>query len=200
MVVFPLVEAKVVVPVDERVVKTAVDGVVAPIAVLLIPVLVVLKYSEVMVNGFDPVLIEEALRPERARVPLVAVRFNAPDERVNPLVAVNSWLTVNAPVLVVVIPVAPMVIADVLLVPILITPLVAPEPALILTLPPVPPVPVSFPANKLRPPPAWVLVLFTAGCTESEFPPVRVVISEANPPMSASCPVGLTVNSLFPLF
>jgi hypothetical protein len=90
MVVFPLLEAKVVVPVDDNVVNAPVEALVAPIAVLLIPVLVVLKYSEVMVNGFDPVLIEEALRFERAKVPLVAVRFNAPDERVNPLEAVSN--------------------------------------------------------------------------------------------------------------
>jgi len=90
MVVFPLVDAKVVAPVDDRVVKAAVDGVVVPIAVLLIPVPVVLKNSELMVKRFPPVLIVEALRPERLRLPLVAVRFNAPEERVNPLEAVRS--------------------------------------------------------------------------------------------------------------
>ena len=83
-------EARVVAPVDERVVKAAVEGVVAPIAVPLIPVAVVLKLAEVMVRLFPPREIEEALSPERLMVPLVAVRFKAPDERVKPLEAVSN--------------------------------------------------------------------------------------------------------------
>ena len=43
-----------------------------------------------------------------------------------------------------------MVIAEVLVVPILTVPLVAPVPALMITLPPVPLVPVSLPALKFN--------------------------------------------------
>ena len=75
-------------PVD--VYKRQVEGVVAPMAVPLIPVEVVLKFPEVMVRLLLPREIEEALKPERLRVPLVAVRFRAPDERVKPLEAVNN--------------------------------------------------------------------------------------------------------------
>ena len=94
-VVAPLPEERVVLLLEERVVKAAVDGVEAPIAVLLIPVEVVLKLLEEMVNALDPVEIEEPLNPERLRVPLVAVRLSAPDERVNPLEAVKSWVAVR---------------------------------------------------------------------------------------------------------
>jgi len=153
VVVAPLPEERVVLLFEARVVKAAVDGVEAPIAVALIPVLVVLKLLEVMVNAFDPVEIEEALNPERLRVPLVAVRLRAPDERVNPLEAVSNCATVNAPLLVVVTPALPIVIAEAALVPILIVPLVAPDPALIVIFPPTPVVPVSFPAVKFKAPP-----------------------------------------------
>ena len=152
-VVAPLPEERVVLLLEERVVKAAVDGVEAPIAVLLIPVEVVLKLLEEMVNALDPVEIEEALNPERLRVPLVAVRLRAPDERVNPLDAVSNCATVNAPLLVVVTPALPIVIAEAALVPILIVPLVAPDPALIVIFPPTPVVPVSFPAVKFKAPP-----------------------------------------------
>jgi hypothetical protein len=83
-VVFPAVnvlaafDAKVVFPEEPRVVKLAVDGVVAPIAVELIPVAVVLKLPEVMVKLVTPVSIDEALNPDRARDPEVAVKLRAP--------------------------------------------------------------------------------------------------------------------------
>jgi hypothetical protein len=91
---------------------------------VLIPVLVVLKLLDAMVKTLVPNPRVDALNPERLKVPLVAVKFNAPEERVSPLFAVNNWVVVKYPVLVVVIPVFPKVIADVLLVPILIVPLV----------------------------------------------------------------------------
>ena len=69
-----------------------------------------------------------------------------------------------------------MVIAEVLVVPILTVPLVAPVPALILTLPPVPLVPVSFPAVKFKVPPIPELVVVIPGCRERAVP-ARVVIS-----------------------
>ena len=53
----------------------------------------------------------------------------------------------------VVTPVAPRVIADAALVPILIVPLVAPVPALMLTFPPLPPVEDSAPAVRFNAPP-----------------------------------------------
>ena len=79
-----------VAPVEERVVKAAVEGVDAPIAVLLIPVEVVLKLPEVMVRVLLPREMEEELNPEREMVPLPAVKFNAPVERVKPFEAVNN--------------------------------------------------------------------------------------------------------------
>ena len=217
MVVLPVLEARVVAPVEERVVKAAVEGVVAPIAVPLIPVLVVLKYSELMVKALEPVEIEEALKPERLRVPLVAVRLRAPDERVKPFEAVNNWVEVRLPTLVVVILFAPRVMDAVLRVPILIAPLVCPAPALMMTFPPlppvvdsapavrfnappVPPVPVSVPAVKFNAPPFAAAALLVAGRSEREFPPVKVVMSGKRFPARASWPVGLTVTSLVPLF
>jgi hypothetical protein len=65
-------------PVSVILVNLPVDAVVAPIAVELIPVAVVLKFEEVKVRALAPVEIEEAERPERDSVPEVAVKFNAP--------------------------------------------------------------------------------------------------------------------------
>ena len=186
MVVLPVLEARVVAPVEERVVKAAVEGVVAPIAVPLIPVLVVLKLPEVMVRLFPPREIEEALKPERLRVPLVAVRLRAPDERVKPFEAVNNWVEVRLPTLVVVILFAPIVKAEVLLVPMLIDPLVAPCPALMMTFPPLPPVEDSAPAVRFNAPPFVAAALFDAGWRERELPAVRVVMSGESPPVRAS--------------
>jgi hypothetical protein len=104
VVLLPPVLARVVLPVLPRVVKAPVEAVVAPIAVELIPVEVVLKLLDVTVRALAPVLIDEALRPDRARAPLVPVRLTAPVVTVRPLLAVSSWLTVRAPLLVVVIP------------------------------------------------------------------------------------------------
>jgi hypothetical protein len=89
--------------------------------------------------------------------------------------------------LVVVIPDLPRVIAEVLVVPILTVPLVAPAPALIETLPPVVvPVPVSLPAERVRFPPEALLVELAAGIIDKPLPPVRVVISGLRPPARAS--------------
>src|SRR5258706_16108229 len=51
------------------VVNAPVEGVVAPIAVPLMPVFVVLKLLDVIVRAFAPVLIDEAANPERASAP-----------------------------------------------------------------------------------------------------------------------------------
>ena len=59
-------------------VNLPVEAVVAPIAVELIPVAVVLKFDEVNVKALAPELIEEALNPDSDSVPLVAVKFKAP--------------------------------------------------------------------------------------------------------------------------
>ena len=85
--------------VDESVVKAPVDGVVAPIPVLFIPVEVVLKLDDVIVNALAPVLIDEAERPESVRLPDVAVRLSAPDVSVKPppLVIISSPLIVTDP-------------------------------------------------------------------------------------------------------
>src|SRR6185437_15765904 len=66
---------KVTVLLAASVVKAAVDGVVAPIAVPLIPVAVVLKWFEVIRRSFAPVLIDAAVSPDNASVPDVAVRL-----------------------------------------------------------------------------------------------------------------------------
>ncbi len=143
-----------VAPVEDNVVNAAVDGVVAPMAVALMPLAVVVKLPEVKVNVFVPALLLEFPRPERLREPVVEVRLIAPVERVKPFEAVRSWLTVKAPVLLVVIPVAPRVIPEVLIVPILIVPFaLGPIPALIATFPPVPPVLDSLPALRFNVPP-----------------------------------------------
>jgi hypothetical protein len=115
--VLPEVLARVVPWVLLRVVKAPVLAVEAPIAVELMPVALAVKLDDVMLSELVPALIVEALRPLRFRVPLVAVRLAAPVVRVSPLEAVNVWVTVNAPALVVVIPLLPRVIAVAVLVP-----------------------------------------------------------------------------------
>jgi hypothetical protein len=98
----PLPEPMAEVPVEDRVVKAPLAAVVAPIWVALIPVAVVLKVDapvpEVMVRALVPKLIEDAPNPDKARAPLVAVKFNAPVVKVNPLEAVNSPAAVIVPV------------------------------------------------------------------------------------------------------
>ena len=192
--VLPETDERVVPWVDDRVVNAAVDGVVAPIAVALIPVEVVLKLVEVKVRTLVPADIVEFPRPVMLMLPVVAVRLIAPLERVKPLLAVRSWVTVNAPALVVVIPAAPRVIDEVLPVPIFTVPFVAPFPPLRITFPPVPPVPVSAPAVRLstppvppvpdsvpatrfKAPPSPTAALLVAGSTSRELPPAIVVIS-----------------------
>jgi hypothetical protein len=90
VVALPPVLARVVVLVLDRVLKAPVEAVVAPIAVELIPVAVVLKLDEVTVRALEPVLILEAPRPLKAKAPLVAVRLRAPVVRVKPLEAVSN--------------------------------------------------------------------------------------------------------------
>src|SRR5579871_6183126 len=98
IVVFaPAPEAKTVVLFEESVVKAAVDGVVNPIAVELIPVAVVLKLPLVNKMLLEPVLIEALVIPVRLSVPDVAVRFNAPVVWVKPFCAVRSALEVMVP-------------------------------------------------------------------------------------------------------
>jgi hypothetical protein len=75
---------RVVDPDEVRVVKAPVEGVVAPMAVPLIPVAVVLKLPEVKVMLLAPVFIEEADRPDKVKAPEVPVKFKAPVVRVNP--------------------------------------------------------------------------------------------------------------------
>ena len=96
----PLAEKllNVVVLEDDSVVKAPVLAVDEPIAVLLIPVAVVLKFPEVIVRFVAPVLIEEAVKPDKANAPLVAVRLSAPVVSVNPLEAVRSPAEVTVPV------------------------------------------------------------------------------------------------------
>jgi len=81
---------KEVAPEEERVVNAPVDGVVAPMAVELIPVAVVLKLLEVIVKALAPVEILEASKPDKERVPDVAVKFKAPVVKVKPLEAVSN--------------------------------------------------------------------------------------------------------------
>ena len=97
-----------VAPVEDKVVNAPVFGVVAPMAVPLIPVAVVLKLPDVKVKLLAPVLIDVAPSPDKFKAPDVAVRFKAPVVWVNPLEAVKVWLEVKAPLLVVVTPALPM--------------------------------------------------------------------------------------------
>ena len=144
--------------------KAPVEAVVAPMAVLLMPVEVVLKCPEVKLMSFDPAEIDEAPRPDRLRAPDVAVKFNAPVVNVKPLEAVKVWVEVKEPLFVVVIPFAPIPIDAVLDVPILIDPFVeVPVPPWILTEPPVEVVPDSLPAFKFKAPPVPEFVPFVAG-------------------------------------
>jgi len=73
----------------DKVVNAPVPGVVAPIAVLLIPVDVVLKLLLVIVRSLEPVEILDAERPDRVRAPEVPVRLTAPVVTVNPSEAVR---------------------------------------------------------------------------------------------------------------
>src|SRR5258708_32730121 len=69
---------KVTLPLAERVVKVPVEGVVAPMAVALIPVAGEVKLFAGMRRVFGPVLIEEVESAERDKTPDVAGRVNAP--------------------------------------------------------------------------------------------------------------------------
>jgi len=105
--------AKSVAPVEVKVENLPVEGVVAPIAVPLIPVAVVLKLFAVTERLFEPVLIEEVPSPARDNAPDVPVRFSAPVVKVKPLLAVRSPADVIVPVLVVeIFPVVEMVILE----------------------------------------------------------------------------------------
>lgn len=101
--VFPAPEDKIVLPEEERVVKMAVDGVVAPIAVALIPVAVALKLADVKRMLFAPAPKVTPLSPVASIVPEVAVRFNAPVVWVKPFDAVRRLFDVMVPVPVVLI-------------------------------------------------------------------------------------------------
>src|SRR5882672_2747634 len=72
------------------VVTAAVDGVVVPSAVPLMPVAVVTKLFAVISRLFAPVLIVDAPNPDNESAPEVAVRSNAPVVWVKPFVAVNN--------------------------------------------------------------------------------------------------------------
>ena len=85
-------------PVDVNVVNFPVLAVVAPIAVELIPVAVVLKFDDVNVKAFAPVEIDEVLRPDKDNVPEVAVRLSAPVVKVSPFEADKSPAEVIVPV------------------------------------------------------------------------------------------------------
>jgi hypothetical protein len=199
MAVFPEVEANVVAPVEVRLVKVPAAGVVAPMAVELIPVEVVVKWPEVKLMSFDPALIDEAERFESAIVPELAVKFKAPVVNVKPSEAVKVSVEVKGPLLVVVTPVAPRLIAAAVVVPILIAPeFEVPVPAWILTEPPVEVEPDSFPAFKFKAPPVPEPVEFVAGWRVNALPPVKVVISGEAPPATARMPFSLIVSLFTP--
>lgn len=109
---------RLVAPVEPNVVKAPDEAVVAPMAVELIPVEVVLKLLDVKVM-FWPLFraIVEAPRLFRLMAPEVPVRLTAPVVTVKPLLAVKVWETVRAPLLVVVTPDLPMLMAVAVVVP-----------------------------------------------------------------------------------
>lgn len=84
-------------PVSVTEVNLPVEAVVAPMAVELIPVAVVLKLDDVKVKALAPVETEEADNPERDSVPEVAVKLSAPVVWVNPLDAVKLFENDFAP-------------------------------------------------------------------------------------------------------
>ena len=84
-------------PVVVRVVKLPVDGVVTPIAVLLMPVAVVVKLDDVNVRAFAPASNVDAPSPVRTIAPDVPVIFTAPAVTVRPFEAVKSPLDVIVP-------------------------------------------------------------------------------------------------------
>jgi hypothetical protein len=101
---------KVIPPVAFPIVTTPVL-VEVPMLVAPVPELLILTGDPVRVSALAPVLIEEVLRPDKVKAPLVAVRFKAPPLKVNPLLAVNSPAEVIVPVPVVaILPVVEIVI------------------------------------------------------------------------------------------
>ena len=82
--------------------KLPVDGVVAPIAVPLIPVAVVLKLEDVKVSAFPPASIVDAPSPVSAIAPEEPVILTAPAVTVSPFEAVKSPFEVIVPPVVVV--------------------------------------------------------------------------------------------------
>jgi hypothetical protein len=89
---------RLVPPVELKVVNAPVLAVVAPMAVEFMPVAVVVIFPEVKVILLAPVLIEEALKPDKERAPEVPVRFKAPVVKVNPLEAVRAPAELMVPV------------------------------------------------------------------------------------------------------
>jgi hypothetical protein len=98
--VLPAPLAKTVFPEEFSVVKAPVKGTVAPMAVEFIPVLVVLKFAELISRLLAPVEILAAVSPDMFKIPEVAVRFKAPVVSVRPLLAVivPAEVIVPAPV------------------------------------------------------------------------------------------------------
>lgn len=87
LVTIPAVESpeKVTVELAARVVNDPVEAVVAPMAVELIPVEVVLKCPVVKLKSAPPEVARlEAVKPDRVKDPEVAVSDSAPVERVKP--------------------------------------------------------------------------------------------------------------------
>ena len=78
--------------------KLPVDGVVAPIAVPLIPVVVVVKLPDENSKLLTPASIVDVFKPVRVSVPDPAVKFKAPPDSVNPFEAVSSPAEVIVPV------------------------------------------------------------------------------------------------------
>jgi hypothetical protein len=183
-------------PVSVTLVNLPVDAVVAPIAVELIPVAVVLKWPDVMVKSLAPVFIDEAPKPDKAKAPEVPVRLIAPVVNVKPLLAVNVCVDVKAPVFVVVTPVAPIVMAEVLVVPMVITPFVeVPVPAVKTRFPPVDVVPELLPPFNVNvaPVPEFV-VLFPGWKTKAVgVVPAAVVTSAVCPPAKVRTPADETL-------
>jgi hypothetical protein len=138
--------------------------------------------------SFAPAEIDEALRPEIAKAPEVAVKLKDPLAKVKLFEAVRVCVEVKEPLLVVVTPVAPIAIDAVFDVPILTDPLAVPVPPWMLTEPPVDVPPDSLPPNRLSAPPVPEEVLFVADCKVKELPPVIVVMSGEAFPATAKMP------------
>ncbi len=167
-----------------------------PMVMLPVPVVaIVTLLAPALARSVTPVEVRVVNLPVEAVLAPMVVELMLPPVMVTPelarVLAVRVWVTVRAPVLVVVMPVAPRVRAEVLAVPIWTTPLVeVPVPACSTKLPPVEVVPVLLEALSVRLEPVPLLVVESPGwiIKAVEVPALAVVKSLAWAPARVTAP------------